>query len=460
MAVRFRDAVVADPFMTIGQAEDALRAGKTTSVELLDACLRRADDPQGEGSRTYVRRFDRRARAEAASWDGMRAAGVPMPALAGIPMSVKDLFDVAGTTTTAGSVALKDAPAAKNDAPIVSRLRAAGAIIIGTTNMTEFAMGGTGLNPHYGTPLNPFERAARRIPGGSSAGAAVSICDGMAVAAIGTDTAGSVRMPAALCGIVGFKPTARRVPLAGSIPLAASLDSIGPLGSSVACCALIDAVIAGESHHVPTAESLAGLRFALPQTLVLDELAPEVARAFERALKKLSRAGANIVEIPFAELGELGPLNSWGGFSVVEGYAWHRKLLETKGALYDPIIAKRFANGAEICAADYIALVTAREDLISRSRAVTERFDAVVMPTVPIIAPEISDLESNEDLYLATGRLLIRNPGIANFFDRCALSVPCHAPGEAPVGFTLMGETMSDRRILAIGRSVEAALAS
>jgi aspartyl-tRNA(Asn)/glutamyl-tRNA(Gln) amidotransferase subunit A len=442
--------------MTIAETVRKLAAGETSATQLVGAAFARTADPQGEGARVFVRVFEREARAAAAGWDLMRVAGLPVPLLAGVPLSVKDLFDVAGTTTTGGSRALADAPAAVHDAPIVARLRAAGAAIVGATNMTEFAMGGLGINPHYGTPRNPFDRAAGRIPGGSSSGAAVSITDGMAVAAIGTDTAGSVRMPAALCGIVGFKPTARRVPLAGSIPLATTLDSIGPLGASVACCALLDAILAGEEPSVPAAIPLSGLRFAVPQTIVLDDLEPAVARAFGNALTVLSKAGARIVEIPFTELDEVRALNSTQvRFSIVEGFAWHRKLLAEKRDLYDPNIAALFARGESIGAADYLDLRATRDELVARTRTVTGGYDAVLMPTVPFTAPKIADLEADPALHASTNVRMIRNPGIANLLDRCAISLPIHDPGSAPIGLTLMGESMTDHRILGIAQSAE-----
>jgi aspartyl-tRNA(Asn)/glutamyl-tRNA(Gln) amidotransferase subunit A len=465
LALRFGNGVVAAISRLNAEPLAAtlrrLAAGETTSARLVEESLAAIDDPAGEGSRAYIRRFDATARATAAAWDALRASGAALPPLAGVPFSVKDLTDVAGSTTTAGSIALRDAAPATSDAAYLTRLRAAGVVVLGTTNMTEFAMGGLGLNPHYGTPRNPFDRSVGRIPGGSSSGAAVSITDGMAAVAIGTDTAGSVRMPAALCGITGFKPTASRVPLGGTIPLAESLDSIGPLGRSVACCALVDAVLAGDAMpRVPATAEIAGLRFAVPTTLVLDALDSDVAAAFANALSALSRAGARIVEIPFAELGELPAINARGGFAVAEGYAWHRTLLAMKAAEYDPVIGARFANGASVSAADFIDLCHARADLIGRSDTVTAQFDAVLMPTVPIVAPPIAIFDNNEEQWLQTNRLLIRNPGIANFLDRCALSIPCHAAGSAPVGLTLMGETMGDHPLLAIGLAVEAALAA
>jgi aspartyl-tRNA(Asn)/glutamyl-tRNA(Gln) amidotransferase subunit A len=441
---------------TIAEAGATLASGRASSRELLDESLRRIDDSKGQGGQAFIRRFDAHALAAAKAADLLLTAGAPSGPLAGLPVSVKDLFDVAGSVTTAGSRALADRPAALHDAPVVARLRVAGAAIVGTNNMTEFAMGGVGINPHYGTPLNPWDRDSGRIPGGSSSGGAVAVADSMVIAAVGSDTAGSIQMPAAFCGITGFKPTARRVPLEGSVPLAKSLDSVGPLANSVACCAVMDSVLSGEPLQPLAPVPLAGLRLGVPQTLVLDDLEPAVAKAFERALSRLSKAGVSVTEFAFSELGEIPPLS----FSVVEGYAWHRKLLAERRHLYDPVVAGRFVNGAAVTAADYIALVETRTSLIQRSRANTRHFDAIAMPTVPLVAPKLADFKDNEALWLATNRRMIRNPGIANFLDRCAISLPCHAAGEAPVGFSLMGEQLGDRRLLEIAAAVEEVVTS
>jgi aspartyl-tRNA(Asn)/glutamyl-tRNA(Gln) amidotransferase subunit A len=429
---------------------EALAAGETSSGELFRKCFQRIDDPVGEGSRAFIRQFRTQAAEEAARAD---AAGCP-GLLGGLPVSVKDLFDVAGSVTTAGSVALRDSPAAERDAPVVERLRRAGAVIVGTNNMTEFAMGGVGINPHYGTPLNPWDRVSRRIPGGSSSGGAVAVADGMIALAIGSDTAGSIQMPAAFCGITGFKPTARRVPLEGSIPLAKSLDAIGPLANSVACCAAADAVLAGELDAELQPPAPGQLHFAVSDSLVLDDLEPVVAESFSRALSRLSAHGVRITHIPLRQLSQIPALS----FSVVEGYAWHRKLLAEKRALYDPIVAGRFANGAGVPAADYIDLLETRVRLIRECAPVTRKFDALVMPTLPLTPPRLADFRDNEALWLATNRRMIRNPGVANFLDRCAISIPCHEPGTAPVAISLMGETMGDRRLLALALAVEKAV--
>ena len=247
-----------------------LAAGRTTSRTLIEEALARIADPAGEGRRTFVKVYADAARVAAEAQDRLRAAGYVASPLAGLPVSIKDLFDVAGEVTLAGSRALDDAPPATADAPIVARLKAAGAVIIGRTNMTEFAFSGVGINPHYGTPGNPRDRSL--IPGGSSAGAPVSVADRMAAVAIGTDTGGSVRIPAALCGLVGFKPTQYRVPRDGATPLSTTLDSIGSIGVSVACCALTDAVMAGEPPEVPPAVPPDVLRFGVPKTVMFDDL--------------------------------------------------------------------------------------------------------------------------------------------------------------------------------------------
>src|SRR6476661_5295344 len=225
-----------------------LAAGRTSSRKLTDEAIARIEDPKGEGSRAFMKVYKQQAIAAADASDAQRKAGLVPGPLAGIPVSIKNLCNVAGETTLAGSKALDDAPPAKADAPVVARLRAAGAVIVGSTNMSEFAFSGVGINPHYGTPGNPWDR--KRIPGGSSSGAAVSAADGQCVVAIGTDTGGSVRIPSALCGLVGFKPTQKRVPLDGAFPLSTTLDSIGPLANSVACCAITDAIMAGEEPVV------------------------------------------------------------------------------------------------------------------------------------------------------------------------------------------------------------------
>jgi len=428
-----------------------------TSRALVDACLARINDPQGEGRRTFLKVHEDSARITANDCDAQRRKGGKVPIFAGIPVSVKDLFDMTGDVTTAGSVALKDAAPASQDAHVVANLRSAGLIPIGRTNMTEFAFSGLGLNPHYGTPRNPFDRARGRIPGGSSSGAAISVTDGMAFAALGTDTGGSCRIPAALCGVVGFKPTARRIRSTGLFPLSSTLDSIGSIANSVACCAIIDSIITGQEPTPPRPHPLAGLHFAIPQTLVLDDLDPEVTRNFERAVGLLSQAKVKITWLPLPELAEIARINVKGGPVSAEAYATHQALIAAKRDLYDPRVLSRIMFGAEQTAADYILALRARAALIERVNLITAPYDALLMPTVPTVAPTIDEL-AQDDVYRTKNMLMLRNPSIANFLDLCSVSLPCHHSGDLPTGLMLMGHHCKDAQLLAIACGVEALL--
>jgi aspartyl-tRNA(Asn)/glutamyl-tRNA(Gln) amidotransferase subunit A len=441
----------------IDELAQALASGSTTSRGLIEESLARIADPAGEGGRTFIKVYADQARAMADAAGLVRVHGRAPGPYAGIPIALKDLFDVAGEPTPAGSAVLADAPAAKANAPAVARMLAAGFIPVGRVNMTEFAFSGLGINPHYGTPSSPWDRGSRRIPGGSSSGTAVAVADGMAAAGLGTDTGGSCRIPAAFCGIVGYKPTARRVPITGVLPLAPSLDSVGPLAPSVACCAKIDAILAGQPPAEPRIADLRGLRLAVPENMVLDGMDDTVAAAFERALSALSAVGARIDRTRFADFADLPSVNASGGFAASEAFAWHRHLLATRGSGYDPRIRVRIARGEHMSAADYVDLVNARARLIASFDRTTAPYDAVLMPSVPIVAPRIADLD-DERAYNSINMLILRNTALGNFFDRCAISVPCHREGEAPVGLMLMGETSGDARLFGIAAAVETAL--
>ena len=438
---------------TFAQSVRDLASG-TSSRSLVEECLARIADAAGEGRRVFLKVHADQARASADYIDVLRPHGTAPSRFAGIPVSIKDLFDVAGDVTTAGSLALRDAPAARRDATAVARIRGAGFIPIGRTNMTEFAYSGVGLNPHYDTPRNPYDRAIGRIPGGSSSGAAVSVADGMAVGALGTDTGGSCRIPAALCGVVGYKPTAKRIPTDGALPLSFTLDSVGPLASTVACCATLDAVMAGEEPDDLAPYRIDGLRFAAPQTVVLDNMDQAVAGAYADALSRLAKAGAKIVDVPFVEFSNVATLNRLGGFAASEAYAWHRQLIETKGALYDPRVLARIMRGKDQDATHYIELIRARADLIRCVALISAQYDALIMPTVPIVAPPLASLEAEEQ-FRTVNLLVLRNTAIANLLDRCAISIPCHRRGDPPVGLMLVGEHGADRRLLAIAAAVE-----
>jgi aspartyl-tRNA(Asn)/glutamyl-tRNA(Gln) amidotransferase subunit A len=438
---------------SIAQAAAALNGG-AKSRGLVEECLARIENEAGEGRRAFLKVHGEAALAAADFHDRMRANGSAVSRFAGIPISIKDLFDIAGDVSTAGTIVLRDAPPAATDAPVVARLRAAGFIPIGRTNMTEFAFSGIGINPHYGTPLSPHDRKAGRIPGGSSSGAAVSVADGMALGALGTDTGGSCRIPAAFCGIVGFKPTAARVPTQGAFPLSTTLDSVGPLAASVECCAILDAVLAGEPVEDLAPFPLDGLRMAVPQTVALDDMEAAVARTFDAGLAALRKAGARISDIPLREFSELREINAKGGFAAAQSYAIHRPLIAKSEKLYDPKVLVRILRGREQDASHYIDLIKARADFIRRVRAITAPYDALVMPTVPVVPPRVSDLKA-DDVYRRTNVLVLRNPSIANFLNGCSISIPCHRAGDAPVGFMLFGQHNSDRRLLAIASAIE-----
>jgi len=440
----------------LGLAAD-LAAGRTTSSALVDEALARIADPAGEGARTFTKVYAGAAREAAAAQDHLRQAGYVASPLAGLPVSIKDLFDVAGEVTLAGSTALDDRPPAERDAPIVARLKAAGAVIVGKTNMTEFAFSGVGINPHYGTPGNPYDR--QRVPGGSSAGAPVSVADAQAVVAIGTDTGGSVRIPAALCGVVGLKPTAKRIARDGATPLSTTLDSIGPLANSVACCAMADAVMAGEAPVAPDPAPVAGLRLGVPQSFVLDDLAPEVAAAFEAACAALARAGARVSDLPLAELSEYPRLSDRGLLVNSEAFAWHEELLSRRGNEYDPRVRSRIEFGRPVSAAAYIRLCAARGDFIARVAARTTEFDALLMPTVAITAPPIAAFADDRDYFRLNG-LILRNTSVINFLDRCAVTLPIQPADAAPVGLMVVGEHGADQRLLAVARGIEAVVAA
>ncbi|CAB3793032.1 2-amino-5-chloromuconic acid deaminase [Paraburkholderia caffeinitolerans] len=436
---------------------DTLRARladrQTDAAEVVASCVARIEDSAGEGRRVFPHGASPSAMVQAEASDAMRRFGVAGP-LAGIPVSVKDLFDIQGEVTRAGSRALSGAPAAR-DAVAIGRLRAAGAVLVGRTNMTEFAYSGLGINPHFGTPANPFDRAAGRIPGGSSSGAAVSVTDGMAAAGIGSDTGGSCRIPAALCGVAGFKPTAARIPLQGAVPLSTSYDSVGSMAPSVACCAALDSIMAGELALQPyEAQALAGLRFAVPSAIVMEGLDAHVAAAFERAIARLSAAGAFVKQVAFDSWQRLGALGEHGGLVAMEAWSWHVGLIKEHAGEYDPRVLSRIRLGSQNSIAEYLRMKALRSELCLRADNELQPYDAVVCPTVPIVAPRIADL-AEESEYTATNRLLLRNPAIANMLDLCAVSIPCHAPGDAPVGLMLMGRHMSDRRLLSIGMGVE-----
>src|SRR6478609_7041585 len=442
---------------TLASLADDLQNGRTSARKLVDECIARIADPAGEGQRVFIH-VDKDAAIEAAeAMDRLRKAHAAPSRFAGIPVSIKDLFDIKGQVTRAGSRALEDSAPAAADAPVVARLRRAGFIVIGRTNMTEFAYSGIGINPHYGTPKSAWQRSVGHVPGGSSSGAAVSVVDGMAHGALGTDTGGSCRIPAAFNGIVGFKPSQRRVPLDGGVPLSSTLDSFGPLARSVSCCAILDAVLADEPVASLRPRPIKGMRLAVPTTVVLDDLDDAVAQTFDRALEKLSREGALIERIEVPEFLDIGVMNAKGGFSAAESYAWHRFLIAAKGNIYDPRVATRIMRGEGMSAADYVDLISARRSLIARTEKRIAPYDALVLPTTANTPPRIADLAEDKAFTTQNMRAL-RNPSLINMIDGCAISLPAQREGEVPVGLMLAATGGSDRRLFELAAGMERAI--
>ena len=399
------------------------------------------------------------ARAQAAAADPARQP------LAGLAVSVKDLFDVAGQVSRAGSLVLRDAAPAREDAVAVARLRAAGAALIGRTNMSEFAYSGVGVNPHYGTPVNAVATDLPRVPGGSSSGAAVSVAAGAAFVGLGSDTGGSIRIPAALQGIVGFKSTQRLVPLDGTVPLSTTLDTACAMTRTVRDAIAVHEILA--ARRVTRSQApLPAYRLAVVPQVMFDGIDATVARAFERTLRILHDAGARIEELRLPALGELAGLQASGGFAAAESYAWHRRLLAGHADQYDPRVLSRIQRGATISAADYIDLLQARRVWITRVEQALAGFDAVLSPTVPIVAPPLAGLlpgegqdaaqdAARDETFFHINGLLLRNPSVVNLLDGCAISLPCHAPDELPVGLMVWQGAMRDDVVLNIAQQIE-----
>lgn len=428
---------------------DFIRKGQTSPLEEIEKSIAKASSEACRHG--FLETHYEFARQTAARQD------IQKKPLAGLAVSIKDLFDVNDQVTRAGSLARADAPTAKQDCLAVSRLRKAGAAFIGRTNMSEFAFSGVGVNPHFGTPVNARSRAEALIPGGSSSGAAVSVATGAAWIGLGSDTGGSIRIPAALNGIVGFKNTARLVPTLGAIPLSTTLDTVCALTRSVSDALLAHEILAQRTVTRSSAP-ISAYRLGVPSTLMQDGLDITVSQAWQRTLKTLRNAGAQLVELPLTELNELQQIQSTGGFSAAESYAWHATLLKQKGHDYDPRVAARIYKGATMSACDYINLQQARAQWIQRMALAMRGLDALLSPTVPIVAPPISTVApgvERDEAFFQINAQLLRNPSVINMLDGSAISIPCHTPDELPVGLMIWAEAMRDDSVLNVALQIE-----
>jgi aspartyl-tRNA(Asn)/glutamyl-tRNA(Gln) amidotransferase subunit A len=447
-------AFFASPYVARAQ-EQAPKIGVSpprSARDRLEEALARIADPKGEGARACLTVYSQAARNAADAADARARTGISLGPLDGAIVTIKDLFDVAGEPTRAGSKVLADAPPATTDAPVVRRLRSAGAVIAAKTNMAEFAFSGIGSNPHYGTPGNPADRM--RVPGGSSSGAAVAVADGMCEIAIGTDTGGSTRIPAAFCGVVGYKPSKSRVPTEGAFPLSYTLDSVGPIARSVAACAAADAVMAGDDPWTLEPATLQGVRLGIPQGLPLRGLDQTVAAQFSDSTKELGRTGVRLSDELLPLLDDMVRINSKATFAVAESYSIHRERLATRAADYDPFVRSRIEGGRTLSAADYMAMLRDRTALVRAMDARLSDLDGLVLPTTPIVAPTIAEVSSSEG-FTAKNGLVLRNPAIVNFFDLCAISLPLPRAGGLPVGLMLVARNGHDHRLFRMATAVE-----
>jgi aspartyl-tRNA(Asn)/glutamyl-tRNA(Gln) amidotransferase subunit A len=446
--------LLASPYVLRTQAQAPMIGAlpRRSARDRLEDALTRIADPKGEGARACLTVYSQAARSAADAADARARSGVTLGPLDGVIVSIKDLFDVAGEPTRAGSKVLAAAPPATVDAPVVRRLRAAGSVIVAKTNMSEFAFSGIGNNPHYGTPGNPADRT--RVAGGSTSGGAVAVADGMCEVAIGSDTGGSTRVPASFCGVVGYKPTKRRVPTEGAFPLSYTLDSIGPIAKNVADCATADAVMAGDDYRPLEPVPLQGLRLGIPQGLPLRGLDQTVAARFSDATNELGRAGVRLSEEQLLFLDDMLRVNSKATFAVAESFSIHRELLATRAADYDPFVRTRIEGGRALSAADYMAMLRDRTALVRAMDARLSDLDGLVLPTTPIVAPTIAEVSTAEG-FAANNGLVLRNPAIANFFDLCAISLPLPRGGGLPVGLMLVARNGDDHRLFRMAAAVE-----
>ena len=440
--------------LTLSQASAKIHDRQVTAMQLTEAVLARISAIDSSLN-SYITVTGENAIADARRLDKEQRSGKLRGPLHGIPIALKDNIDTVGIPTTAASAVYRERIPVE-DAEVTRRLKQAGAIIVGKLNLHEFAAGGTGHASAFGATHNPWD--LERVTGGSSSGSGGAVAGELCFGALGTDTGGSCRIPAAYNGIVGFKPTQRRVPLDGGVPLSFSLDSFGPIARTVGCCAVLDAVLADEPVVPLQPRPIKGMRLAVPTTTALDELEDAVARTFDRALETLSRHGALIERIAVPEFHDVAQMNAKGGFSAAESYAWHRYLIASKGDIYDPRVASRIMRGESQSAADYVDLLDARRSLIARIAVRLAPYDALVMPTTANTPPRIADLVDDDKAFTRANVLALRNCSLINVIDGCAISLPAHRDGEVPVGLMLAATGGADRRIFELAAGIEAVI--
>ncbi|MGV8985098.1 MAG: amidase [Cypionkella sp.] len=435
--------------MTAADLGRAIDTGKINAVELTEFFLDAiASHPQGP--RIYARTTPARAQGEAMAAAARAKSGMRRHPLDGVPLSWKDLFDTAGTATEAGSALLKNR-VPLHDALVLHTATLQGSVCLGKTHMSELAFSGLGLNPITATP--PCINDEDAVPGGSSSGCAASITHGLAPAGIGSDTGGSVRIPAAWNDLVGLKTTHGRLSLQGLVPLCESFDTVGPLARTVEDCALLLGLLEGRRAPDLTGASLSGIRLAVLESVAMDGLRPAPAKGFEDALARLTRAGAEITFLVAPEVSEALALS--GALITAEAYSIWRATIEAAPEKMFPRILERFRTGATISAADHISARRRMAELCDQWADRTKSFDAILLPTSPILPPNASRLMTDADYYVTENLLALRNTRIGNLFNQCVLTLPTSQPS---CGISFMTAPGQEARLLRLGQAAERAL--
>jgi aspartyl-tRNA(Asn)/glutamyl-tRNA(Gln) amidotransferase subunit A len=442
-------------FSTAADLARKLRKGQADAVEVAEDAFSRIA-AVGDGA-IFVETLKNRAMAEARAARKRLKDGAPASLLDGVPIAWKDLFDLKGRVTTAGSVVLKGDPPAMRDAALVAAGKAAGLVSIGCLNMTEFAYSGIGLNPHYGTPRNPHDRQVHRSPGGSSSASGVVVAAGIVPLAIGTDTGGSIRIPASFNGVVGYKSSTGHYPMDGVFPLSKSLDTLGPLAHSVEDCVLADAVLRGLKKPQVRASAPKGLRILVPETVVFDGCEEAVARNFEASLSRLAKAGAKVRRMKMPLLQEILDLIAARGHVLgAEALAVHwNRVKGADAARMDARVVKRILMADKMTAVDLVLFMEARKRMIAAAEAMME--DALIaFPTTPHVAMPIAPLEADHDVFFRNNAKTLRNTMLGNFLDWCGVSIPNGTDANGmPTAFLLSGAHGQDARVLSIALGAE-----
>ena len=431
--------------------------GGLDPVEVAEFFLDRIERDRENPSFILVTR--KRALEEASASRKRHREGRAAGPLDGVPIAWKDLVDMAGERTTAGSTLHADSPPKDSDAPIVANLAAAGMAALGKTNLSEFAFSALGLNPHFGTPRNPRDLATARIAGGSSSGAAVAVAGGLAPCAIGSDTGGSIRAPASFCGIVGFKTSEGRIDKQGVFPLSRTLDTIGPMAHTVEDCVLIDMALRGQSNTPVRPIDPSSVEFVVPDKTGIDDVEAAVAANLEAALKRLAGAGAKVTSRPIPEIGAMRALSAqFGSMVAIEAYAEHRAIFDSADAKrMDQRVVKR-AMGGRVGERDALNLQRGREELIA---ALTDELKGavLVLPATPMTAPAIDALERDDEHFRVTNLRAIHYTFLGNLFRMCGLTLPSGTDAAGlPTGVQFLAPGGDDDRLLSIGLSMETAL--